>query len=141
MKEVLFRGKVYRKNRRTGEYLDCGWVYGDFYRYYNGSLHYTITNIDDVEMQSREYSVEIGTVGEWTGLTDKNGTKIFADDIVKCHDHPTGVENTIGKVYWKDGKWLVTWSMIALGDFGTAWTEVIGNVHENSELLTDRHEA
>ena len=81
MNDKIFRGKVYRRNRRTGEYFDCGWVYGDLHRHYNGSLSTMISNICDKEMETKTYDVDYLTVGQWTGLEDKNKTKIFEGNI------------------------------------------------------------
>lgn len=72
---------------------------------------------------------------QFTGLKDKNGKEIYDGDIVNCIDHPTGYDNVVGSVYWNVGKWSVTYSMVQLCDYGSAWVEVIGNIYENQELL------
>jgi uncharacterized phage protein (TIGR01671 family) len=147
MRNTLYRGKVYSKNRRTEEYHDCGWVYGDFYRYYNGSLHSTITNIDDEQMQSNEYSVELNTVGEWTGLLDKNGKKIFEGDLLidRSVDHDgqeilsyypvvydvKTASYCVDNSYYKNHSNLVN----MVDYFGIENLEVGGNIHDNPELL------
>lgn len=69
------------------------------------------------------------------GFLDKNRTWIYEGDIVVCHDHPTGADDITGTVYFKDGKFMVEGSNVPLGDYGTAWIEVIGNIYQNSELL------
>ncbi|EAG6493509.1 hypothetical protein G5775_001150 [Listeria monocytogenes] len=84
------------------------------------------------------YSFDDVVLMQYTGLKDKNGKKIFEGDIVEIdvHDHLDG--NVIkGKVIFLEGAWLVTDS----GSFAISlWSEineieVIGNIHENPELL------
>jgi uncharacterized phage protein (TIGR01671 family) len=72
---------------------------------------------------------------QFTGLTDKSGKEIYESDIVKCHDHPTGVGDTVGVVEFIQGHYQV--NGYALHDYGTAWTEVIGNKFEHPELLQE----
>lgn len=76
---------------------------------------------------------EITSIEQFTGLTDKNRAKICEGDIVECYDHPTAVANTTGVVEFMHGYYNV--NGYALHDYGTAWTEVIGNIHDNPNLL------
>jgi uncharacterized phage protein (TIGR01671 family) len=78
-----FRAKVYRKNRRTGEYYDCGWVYGDLHHDYNGSYCTMISNICDIEMTTKTYDVESTTVGQYTGKDDITNKNIYEGDVVR----------------------------------------------------------
>lgn len=86
------------------------------------------------------YKVRPETVSQFTGLTDENGKKIFEGDIVEIdvHDH-LGWNVIKGKVIFLEGAWLVTDS----GSFAIPlWSEineieVIGNIHENPELLKE----
>jgi uncharacterized phage protein (TIGR01671 family) len=108
-RETEFRGKVYHYGK------DCGWVYGDFYRYYDGSLHYTIVTLE--ETGSKEYAVEISTVGQWSGLNDKNGTKIFEGDIVQTPCGHSSVEFSHG-VFGLNHDFLNPEKQTMLGSWG-----------------------
>ncbi|PDG15769.1 hypothetical protein AWL03_02030 [Listeria monocytogenes] len=87
------------------------------------------------------YKVRPETVSQFTGLTDKNGKKIFEGDIIEIIEIDAfgnlDWNRLKGKVMFSEGAWLVTdnrsfaiplWSEINE-------IEVIGNIHENPELL------
>lgn len=76
-----------------------------------------------------------GILMQFTGLKDKNGKHIYEGDVVKCHDHPTGIDDCITSVGFQEGCFVAKANGLALNVYGTAWTEVIGNIWENPELL------
>ena len=93
---------------------------------------------------SQEVEIEFST-----GLPDKNDTEIYAGDIVKCvaglYEWRGAVEiKQGGWVKWhtknfdaKDGKYVFgEWNPYTKTGFIEGNTEVVGNVHENPELLT-----
>lgn len=96
-----------------------------------------IAGISDINGNS--YFVDPETVGEYTGLTDKNGKMIFEGDIVKgllLFGLPV-----LGVASFKDGAFGLAWQRGDVDEF-SAFTsmcnveyEVIGNIHDNPELL------
>lgn len=129
MREILFRGK----KESTGE-----WVYGDLRHYRSGKvgihsdiLRYTLL-------------VDPDTVGQYTGLTDKNGVKIFEGDIVVCDRHINDEFDKktffVREIYPISG--LIGESLSGNEIFGEDWesAEVIGNIHDNPELLKEEGE-
>lgn len=77
--------------------------------------------------------VDINTVGQYTGLKDKNGVEIYEGDILKAA--PNGAE-FIGAVYYEDSKWFGACDYL---DYAVAYSgaEIIGNIHDNPELLEE----
>ena len=129
MREILFRGK--RKDNDE-------WVEGHYGEYYNGNKNVPCISIPSKEAVSGSlcYEVILETVGQYTGMTDKNGKKIFEHDIVRIYVDFTTMQYVIS--YDKENARFV------VGDTGfTFWSyistkiEVIGNIHDNPELLKE----
>ena len=128
MREVLFRGK------RT----DNGkWVKGYLYITHIGA--HEIGSYDaEINIERFTFDVIPETVGQYTGLTDKNGVRIFEGDIVRYdvnyHDMVISydVENWGGWLYEDMDDNMQAYSIY---EFNLKDIAVIGNIHDNPELL------
>ena len=130
MREILFRGK----RADNGEWVESGNVF-------LGVKHKCIYIPNpDTDMRAKAYvcyEVIPATVGQYTGLTDKIGTKIFEGDIVK------NIFNIPNKHYVIKYD-LLLGAFIGEDDSTMHFTtfdgdselfEIIGNIHDNPELL------
>mgnify|MGYP001431546297 CR=1 FL=1 len=125
MREIKFRGKR----------LDDGeWVKGYLVKYgFTGKEKYYIVPSYASDLYAMEVDAE--TVGEYTGLKDKNGKEIYEGDIWKSSEN--GVE-CIGVVEYHDCAFKVKYSHTSeLLGFAVRYGEVIGNIYSNPELLED----
>lgn len=126
MREILFRGKRVDNNE---------WVYG-FLSKSRGNNHFLSLCIDHEENGVMLSSiVEPETIGQYTGLSDKNGTKIFEGDIVLYNgEKHIVVFETRGENSYFGIKidHIETWGFCL--SVPAKLMEVIGNIHDNPEL-------
>lgn len=143
MREILFRGKR----------IDNGeWVEGDLIAsryispYQNGELSINGTYVNGkcvdgiVWGEGTFYSIAPPTVGQYTGLKDKNGKLVFEGDIIKW-DYAYN-EGKSYQVIYDVGGACFSASREHNGDNTSTifyndeqYAEVIGNIHDNPELL------
>ena len=131
MREILFRGRR----------IDNGeWVYGSYAQQYD--CHEILLEHVESEYGFDRYHVDPETVGQYTGLKDKNGKRIFEGDFVrldkyvkKAFDVYDGViRYGRGGFYISEFEPLHSLNTIANAE-GVLRGEVIGNIHDNPELL------
>ena len=136
MREILFRGKTIARDKWITGFLASAKHIGDW------------INANPVQPE---------TVGQFTGLTDKNGKKIFEGDIVHYVYEPgEGYwnSNQNGVIKWREPGWYmegikgtnkyalmsgylttIPYSSIGNEQKNIQVFEVIGNIHDNPELL------
>lgn len=124
MREIKFRGKRLENGK---------WIYGDLYH------ARAITCICDWSIRPNtveNFAVDPATVGQYTGLKDKNGKEIYEGDVLRWF-----VNDLISTapVEYRDGAfWMVrdintghgVWNDWLRGEY-----EIFGNIHDNPELL------
>ena len=123
--EILFRGK----RMDNGEWV-CGYYIGP-----TGILNdHEICDINDTT--GHRYEVDPATVGQYTGLADKNGVKIFVEDIISY--------NGSREVVRFDTSLRIPCFTTGIGRGSSTAPHpykisarhfVIGNIHDNPELL------
>ena len=163
MREFLFRGQT----RRYGQYVNMAgekqpgrWVYGGIFP---GTGDFSIIYGADKEeftgADLGKHPVYTETVGQYTGLKDKNGKRIFEGDIISFND---GLDYFKGEVVFENGAfgigsdavigspysccdnfvllWQLLWEQDATDEPELYYCTVIGTIHDNPELLEVRHE-
>ncbi|MCP4700502.1 MAG: hypothetical protein GY862_27170 [Gammaproteobacteria bacterium] len=138
MREIKFRGM----SKRTGKF-----VYGCYIK----------TDVDAPAIvfgDGEQEEVRPDTVGQFTGLRDKNGVEIYGGDLMRAFKPNTSLwPDDLIEVRWHDGRacwayWVHRFNHWATGkgdvpmvigeNRSGRWCEVIGNIHENPELLESK---
>nr|DAJ66393.1 MAG TPA: YopX protein [Caudoviricetes sp.] len=131
MREILFRGKDF------SGVINHSWCFG--------SLDTTEDDRAIIIYPDRfgnkcRIIVDPKTVGQYTGLKDKNGTKIFEGDVVKrfllgkMYIFQIGYDNGLASFIGQAGIKFTTFDYDS-AEFASAEFEVVGNIYDNPELL------
>lgn len=136
MREILFRGqtrKYGQKVNMAGEKLPGIWVYGGIFPGTGDhSIIYGGPQLSGLDIE--KHVVYSDTVGQFTGLKDKHGTRIFEGDVLRFMAY--GYEYT-ALVEFRDGLFRARCRFPEKIDrivFGYK-PEIVGNIHDNPELL------
>lgn len=143
MREIKFRGKGSKTH---------SWLYGNL----------QVPSVEGVEYfmwDEDKFQIDVipETIGQYTGLKDKNGKEIYEGDILRGNEYPfncDGVDNYYVEIVWADnvcGFYRIThkkpnstvrgishgnWSQLDEEDMESF--EIIGNIHDNPELIKDK---
>lgn len=125
MREILFRGGWIK----NGE-----WIEG-YYVFLNDTHYILEAGSEDWGVNGEWFQVVPKSVGQFTGLLDKNGKKIFEGDIVDIER-----EDELFKVEWcEDAARFVLSASTLRCDFDNYWgyeVEIVGNIYDNPELIS-----
>lgn len=125
MREILFRGK---------QLYDGVWVYGSLLAFPDGETY--IAQKTEFDFELRKIQVDPATVGQYTGVTDRNGKKIFEGDIIS----ENGQRNAFFEVWWSEGNCgFVAGCGVHIRPHMNQATiaayEIVGNVYDNPDLI------
>ena len=137
MREILFKAK----RLDNGEWVE-GYLFDDGMpkpkRYFIGGIiikPYEGTACDKWNVVGIDFcEIDIDTLCQYTGLTDKNGKRIWENDIVELPD-----ENVYFKCEWKKdtARFVLNGDRFTVDfdDYREYEVEVIGNIFDNADLL------
>ena len=124
MREILFRGKKIDNDE---------WTYGFYFEHSIDGQKDSYIKYQTFDEGFVTNEVVADTVGQYTGLTDKNGKKIFEGDILL-----KGFEKVLVKWNANQCRWGIysnNYEICGFNESTQGYFEVIGNIYDNSELL------
>lgn len=131
MREILFRGKRMDNDK---------WIEGRVFRLSEDQPPFIMM----VNRHGESHEVIPETVGQYTGLTDKNGKKIFEGDICRFQGWLRGEFCWVGEVHFEHQQFVISGGpnvecetpfTLVMSKFVPSCIEVIGNIHDNPELM------
>lgn len=143
MRQIKFRGKFVYANSDNS----LKWIYGSLFQSTTlnnvgkAKIFETITYDRDTVITDNE--VLLGTVGQFTGIVDRNGVEIYEGDIIQTYD--SGGNPILHEVYYLENEArfatkLIGYENLNEGKLSQKWIneldfEVVGNIFDNPKLL------
>ena len=133
MREIKFRGKCLK----SGIFVYGGYAEDVI------TAESIVAKVGIIPAGCYSIAVDPETVGQFTGLHDKNGKEVFDGDILNIV-RLNGSSAATGEVEYKDGAWIVDEGVFIgfqiIGRCSPDILEVIGNVHETPDLMENKNE-
>lgn len=127
MREIKFRGK----RIDTGE-----WVYGNLLQ--DSGLCFIVKNIEELtEKPLNECLVNSDTVGQYTGLKDRNGKDVWEGDLLRTPEGNIMIAEWVGSGIVTRCLTPTYDGMINTNRYAFPVSKKIGNIHDNPELLKE----
>ena len=140
MREILFRGK----RCDNGEWAQGYYIRAD-HHWHNHGIHKDWITLGASANGGwfalhNKYAVKAETIGQFTGLTDNNGKKIFEGDIIEWFAQGESERPDFGYIEYDEQSfaWRVCWQKYDpdfMEGMQQEYISVIGNIHDNPELL------
>ena len=146
MRNIKFRGKFVYANA-DGNLI---WIYGSLFQtdtlrnVGKAKIFKTVTYDGNTDITDNE--VILGTVGQFTGIVDRNGVEIYEGDIIQTYDSKG--KPILHEVYYLENEArfatkLIGYENLNEGSLTQKWIneldfEVIGNIFDNRELLQNK---
>lgn len=133
-RQIKFRGKRFDNEE---------WIVGDLmenqgrFFIYHATSETTIEDNDDYKITVSAVEVNPATMGQFTGLLDRNGKEIYEDDILGCPEDDYFLHEV---VIFAEGCFMVKddYTTITMCAVDTQYRTVIGNIHDNPSLISDK---
>ena len=147
MREILFRGKWLGNGEWVEGYYckisETTYAFAEDYERNPIPVHHYILQevMTDWGLPNRfnQYEIDSETLCQYTGLTDKNGNRIWENDIVRIEN---SMDEGIGNIEFYGGIWYVDGepsnSLYDIVEYDDADIEVIGNVFDNPEMMKEQ---
>lgn len=114
------------------------WIYGYYLK--TRGKHFICPDEFATGKSWDDYEVDPESVGQFTGLHDKNGKEIFDGDVLKIKE-PNGYYSEVEVSFCDKGYWAINHGInerVIAGFVDAKKIEVIGNIYDNPELIKKR---
>lgn len=147
MREILFRGKWLGNGEWVEGYYckisETTYAFAEYYERNPIPVHHYILQevMTDWGLPNRfnQYEIDPETLCQYTELKDKNGNRIWENDIVRIEN---SMDEGIGNIEFYGGMWYVDGepsnSLYDIMEYDDADIEVIGNIFDNPEMMKEQ---